>query len=315
MGNVPEVPEQSQKNQSNSLIAEKSFLSLLLFFGSIIGLVLVLNYFNVFSLSELYPNQLGWLPHQLPKKSITHSPGKIIAKVGKEHIYQKDLDLEIQAYPIKNTNAQKLLMNKIMNDSIILQAGAKEGIIQLDQTVFDSSSKDSLKRTQLARRVKSLIEEKSVNISGTVITIWFYNVTPAPIGLEKGKELAFTKISKLHNDVVSKRLTIQQAAEEIRNDASLAQVDLQYKSNASFDFKVSNNKRITFSPEFDTVIRSLQPGQISPVQLVQDTEVHTRQKIDAVYMFAQVTEKKLSEVTGFDEWLKQHQKEYEVIQY
>src|SRR6266576_1664719 len=72
--------------------------------------------------------------------STKNTPEAVIAKVGKEYIYQNELDTELTNYPVINkSDARKQLLQKIAKDSISLQAGQAENLIQLDSTTFNSS--------------------------------------------------------------------------------------------------------------------------------------------------------------------------------
>src|SRR5437016_3940350 len=112
---------------------------------------------------------------------LLHKPATaIIAKVGNEKIYQRDLNTELANYPPqKNIDRKRQLLQKIVKDSIILQAGEKDGLIKLDSSVFDSSTKDYLKRVKLVAEVQELVEHRKDHITGAVLSIWFYNIIPA----------------------------------------------------------------------------------------------------------------------------------------
>ncbi|MEK7376286.1 MAG: hypothetical protein AABZ57_03855, partial [Candidatus Margulisiibacteriota bacterium] len=198
---------------------------------------------------------LAYFFYPKPQTPIQTSGGNsadtIIAKVGEESIFQRDLDTEIEYYPKEaSVDPKKTLLDKIIQDSVILQGAAAEGLITLDQSLYNSSGKDYLKRVQAVEEAKKAVEGRADSVQGTVISIWFYNMKPAAMGYEKGKEAAFGKISQLQKEVKEGRMTAKQAAEAIQNDTTLAQVDTQYKPNASFDFNATKDKRITFDADF-----------------------------------------------------------------
>lgn len=240
-----------------------------------------------------------------------------IAKVGTETLYQKDLDTELAAYPvIKGVDASKLLQKKLISDSIILQGAAADKIITLDPNVFNSVDKNYEKRLQLIAQAKKSIQGQSDHIQGTIVSIWFSNSQPGPAGYEKGKQIAYAQISKLYNDVKSGKITIEQAGEAIKNDSELAQVDPAYAANALIPFEASGNSAITFDKPFNTMLWNLPQGQLTPLYLAKDKDYKTKQMIDAVYMFAQVSQRKTDTgITDFQTWYDQKQKLYEVTLY
>ncbi len=283
----------------------------------IMVIFLAFKYFNVNSLQEvLYPGSSQ--PSQSAKQNTSDiDPAIIIAKVGAENIYQIDLDMEISGYPMQiNEDIKKLLLQKVVKDSIILQAANAEKLIDLDESVFNSLQKDYIKRTKLVADARTIYENNQNSISGSVISIWFYNMQPGAVGYDKGKEIAFNKITTLHSNLKSKKITIQQAAQVIIDDKSLAQVDESYDSNAILTFKAEPKDEITFDPVFDSLIRQLAQGQISNIYLAKDKNRDTDKMIDAVYMFAQVNERNTTGKTiDFDMWYGQKEKSYEIVYY
>lgn len=244
-------------------------------------------------------------------------PNEVIALVGKEKIYQSDLETEQRYSPLKVSSASaKILLEKIVEDSILLQGANADKLITLNKKVFNSPSKDYLKRAELVLKAKKLLAEKEDGIAGAVVSIWFYNMKPGEIGYQKGKEIALEKIQKLQTDVQNKKITIEQAGELIKKDTSLAKVDKQYKSNAIFKFNVKKNEKIYFDPEFDKIIWKLKQNQVSKVVLSKDVDRKTDKMIPAVYSFAQVKKIiKNGKVGTFEAWLAKKKKIYEIKYY
>ena len=120
----------------------------------------------------------------------------------------------------------------------------------------------------------------------------------------------------LTNKFKNRRITIKQAAEQISNDSSLAQIDKAYKSNASFDFKSIKNESISIVPELDSALRLLTPGQISDVFAGKVLDTNSGKKIEALYAFGTVTQKiSTGKVISFDDWLTQQRSKYAVTYY
>lgn len=244
------------------------------------------------------------------------APG-VIAKVGEELIYQRELDIELSAYPPSLPLEQRkaLLIQKIATDSAILQIAKKDGIISnLDTDIFNSPDLDYLKRLKTVSDIQNEVEGKAGKISGAIVSIWFYNFgVNAPIGYDKGKELALQKITKLHTDVKSGKMTIEQAAESIRSDSSMSQLDPgSYKQNARQLFDTSIENLITHNSELDKQLRSL------PVAGVSDIFLSTEPFFDkpGFYQFGQITNKVSNSKFGsFDEWFAKGQKNYAITLY
>src|SRR3989344_9557888 len=188
----------------------------------------------------LYPRLAKQVPFlkktvQAPPERIAEKkdPNTAVMKVGDELIYQEDFDFEKSQYPpVKGVDVNKLLVDKITADSIILQAAKADGVITLDNSVFNSQNKNYLKRVKLIQQAKKTINEKSDSISGSYVAIWFFNDVAPKIGVEKAKQIALEKITKIHADVRSGKLTMKQAGETIAKDKSLEDTDPAYQTNA-----------------------------------------------------------------------------------
>lgn len=240
----------------------------------------------------------------------------IIAKVGQENIYKSDLDFEMSAYPPqKGVDKEKLLVQKLVKDSIALQAGGKDGLITLDSTIFNSPQKDYTKRVQLLAIMATKLNNSNKTLKGSLVSIWFFNGRAGAIGYEEGKQVALSRITELHNGVKNKTLTMKQAAQSIINDPSYEQLDTSYKSNAILEFAIGSKEQLTMDPIFDAKIRNLKPGQLTEIYLAKSSDPNTKQKRDSLYMFASVAENEGVNKPNFEDWFKQKESAYEITYY
>lgn len=240
----------------------------------------------------------------------------VIAVVGEEYLYSEDLNTEL-SYTRGTVTSSKEddILEKMIRDSVILQAAEEEGVIQLDESIFNARDKDYAKRTQTVRKIEDAINVQTVAIEGEVVTIWFNNVVPGPAGYEAGKQIAFEKISALHEQVQSGRLTMEQAGERIRQDEEIAQADPSWKANTYHAFSAQSDDRITADPTVSEQIHSLGEGDVSEVFTGQGQDAKTGEMIPSFYSFAQVSEKQTDSVGGFDEWLSDKLTDYETTIY
>jgi len=247
-------------------------------------------------------------------ESLTPSDNKPIVKVGKEIIYQRDLENELKYYPKQDESAKKLLLEKIIKDSKILQIGQDEEFIKLDDTYFNSPTKDYMKRVDIVRNVTNTIQENVAGIKGVIISIWFLNDHVGPLGYKKAKEIAFAKISEIQKAVKSGKMTIRAAENQIRNDSSLAQLDQTYKLNASFDFSAAPGEKISWEKEFDDILWQTEEGGITDVFLGQSFDFDNGGvKKPAYYMFGQISQRsKLTTTISLDDYISQKGQKYEV---
>lgn len=255
---------------------------------------------------------------QIPSISQTPKTTQIsgsIAKVGDEYIYSADFDTENNLYPpAPGSDSKKVILDRLTEDSIILQGAQEDGLAKLDLTVYNSKDKDYKKRVELVAKVKNDIKNQSDTYKGTIVAIWFLNDRVGPLGYEKSKQIALEKITKLHGDVKSGKITIQQAGENIKRDSSLAQLDKAYKSNAIFNFYSTKDDPPTYDDNFNQALFNLPAKGISEVFTGKSADLdNNNQLTDAYFIFGQLKEKAGSgKYISFDDWLNKKKGIYSV---
>lgn len=242
-------------------------------------------------------------------------PQEPIAQVGQEKIYQVDLNTELAAQGEvdgKDIKEKQRLFRKIAADSIIIQQAVKDKIITVDETVYNSPQKDYQKRVNLVKEIREKVGSLSNQTSGVAYSIWFWNTYPGPLGLEKGKQFALEKLTKVHKLLKDKAIDATGAGEMIKNDATLAQIDQSYETNAFFNF-TKRGKPVTQSKELDSIIDSLKEGEVSDIILGKLTNKQTGKVTENYYAFAIVAKKvTTSGFNSFKDWFDTNKKGYEI---
>jgi hypothetical protein len=299
-------------DSKDSLSSERSSRNIIAF----IVLLVLIGGMGAYIYLKPKTHQKNFYLRPLPSSENKQSPDSVIVTVGKEALYQKDYDFELTYHPEQsNASVRQTILAKMITDSVILQAGQTDGLIKLDDTVYNSVDKNYLKRIQAVEQVQQNIEQKTEHMRVSVVSIWFYNNNRiGPLGYEGGKAFAQKKISDLYKNVKDKKMTMDEAGQAILNDSAISQVDVAYRSNALATFEVTAGDQMTFDPEFDKQIRKLKPGELTQVYILKDKEVKTGEMKDAVFIFAKM--EKISgsaSMSNFDTWLDQKRKLYEIL--
>ncbi len=285
----------------------------------LVGIICLLAVVGVSILLLLTPDKRNQLPRQtVPvQEENTMNPEAAIGKAGKETLYIEDLEYELSMYPASESAAVKAAVaGKMIRDSVVLQAAQDEGLIALDEKVFNARNKNYRLRLRLVDLAKKEIEKQTGRIQGTAIVLWYQNGTPGNAGYEEGRLIALDKITTVHRQVQLGKMSIDAAAEGIVDDESLLQVDTSYKTNAILDFDVPLSSPISLDPEVDDSIKKLQQGQLSQVLEGKDVEPGILTgKRESFFIFAQVKEKSESEYASYEEWYESKLKEYETTLY
>lgn len=278
--------------------------------NTVILLAVVFTALGILAFTMFFPNRP--LHRTTQPSSGGNSP--VIATVGAEQIFQSDLDTELSyTQTLAGVDTKKIIMDKLISDSIVLQAAAAEGLITLDASVYNSTTKDYMNRINLVETAKKEVSSRADQIQGTVITIWFFNNEyVGPRGYEKSKRVAFEKIQELYTRLTSQTITLKELIETIKNDTSLAELDKAYKTNASFDFTVTKNKTISFDKNFDAMIWAVEPGQFSKISVLKDMSVDIDPSKEVAYAFAYVSHKKTGGEQNFEDWIIEKEKTYPV---
>lgn len=275
-------------------------------------------------------NQKGVLP-QIPLSNIIKQssppstlipPDKIIARVGEENIFQKDLDYYLNLYFAgQEQQVKDKALEKITNDSIILQEGFKLNYIILNKDNFNSPDKNIASRSALIQIASDKIQKEFIaQISGETISMWFDNPSyPKPsIGVEAAKQIVRQKMDKFRQDILTGRLTLAEAGNRINSDKEQAGIDPSYGENSYRKFtNVDRANRLFFDPKINDLAWSLKVGEISAVTIGQDaiSAGYGGPLQDAYYVIIKISNKKYSPAGTFDQWLSEAKKLYKVEVY
>lgn len=239
----------------------------------------------------------------------------VIATVGEEKIYKKDLDFELSRHPQRSDpETRDMIVDQMIRDSVILQAAKKEGKIILSDDFYNSDSKDLIVRAEKVRNVINEVNSQTSQINGTVVTIWFFNNNHAgSLGYEKGKAFAYNKITNIRDMVSTNEIDISEAVSLIVKDDSLTGVDTAYKTNAKVDFSVKNGERVVFDDSVNEVIWELSEGEVSEVLTMTEDSPLRGEDYPVAYAFVYISEKNNNgDYDSFESWYENHEKNIEI---
>jgi hypothetical protein len=208
------------------------------------------------------------------------------------------------------------VIEKLVQDSVVLQGSRDEGLLSLDSSFYNSQSKSYSKRLKEITRAKELINSRMDNVSGEIITVWFHNNEPSEFGYERGKILAKEKIDAIYKKVTSGELTMLQAKNTLLADPDIKKLDPSaYQTNLYMEFKdVQSGQKITADKVFDSTIRLTKVGTYTPIVSIQGKARGTNnQTIDLLYAFAYVHSRNEVSLGGnYDAWLQKYKSKYKV---
>lgn len=161
--------------------------------------------------------------------------------------------------------------------------GTPEAVIAAVSDTGTSGTTDSIED-----QIYANMRERQNNLQGSLISVWIYKDNIGPLGYENSKQLAYQKISQVHERVKSGSLTMAQAAEILKNDRELVQLGSFSLGNIYLKFDAGRRQTITVDPLFDDFLWLLSDGSVSDIYLARANSLEEAIEPDAVYMFAQI---------------------------
>jgi len=306
-------------NRSNKLINSTIFrVGIGLVIGGILlgGVIILIN--SKGSIAELPETgdedaELEIMNIELDKIEGSENIQKL-ARVGREYIFYTDL--EYYAYQnlldIESLDYDSVL-DYLVDESVLLQAGENEGWVELDSETFNNPFKDFSRRGQLVLEIKESFNDNYQ--SGTyveIITVWFYNSELGDYakehGIDAAKELAKSKIDEVYSLVTEDGKSMEEAAQIIIDDSSLSQLDENYDGNAYgiriFPYEIESIADLGGGSEnLYKFLESAQEGDISEIFLERDIpRSETEELVDAYYAIYKLTVK-VNEYSDMNEWV------------
>lgn len=225
-----------------------------------------------------------------------------IMKVGEETLYGCDLnamfviyepDAYIQPAAIGPQDPKlNSVLDAMITNSGLLQEAQKRGLVNLDETIYNSPTKDQVKRMDTLRELRdSLGNSLNKTVDYEAIAIYFHNQVDPKIPLDQAQTAAKAKMDNLYTRLQSGEITMKQAGDEIAADdikgdttgVSLANLDTQYQTNA-YNFREGHNFDSDFFTDssLNEELRSLGEGQMSTVRLCKDHSFTEQELFDAM---------------------------------
>jgi len=242
-----------------------------------------------------------------------------IGTVGAETLYGSDanfvLSTSFETYltkKLEKAQLVELVKKKLIEDSVTLQANAKESNISLPSTIFNSPDKDEWQRQSAVQKIRDTKKEKAQIVLGGMISMWFHNVKPPKIPLAQADQITKSKMESISTKLKNGSLTFANAAREIASDTSLAPIDPNYKGNASGGFYGSSSETLTSFPELDAHIRKLKSGETSAVIRIPGTGPYTPDTKEGFYTIVKIYTIKNADGMSFESWLEEAMTHYPV---
>jgi hypothetical protein len=248
-----------------------------------------------------------------------------IARVGKEYLFEVDLD---QYAYINLKSVSEIDRNDatsaLINESVLLQEGEKEGWIELDIVVFNNPFKDYIRRGELLSTVKdAFYEEKQAGILVEITNLWFYNGEMGSYakeyGLDAAKKVARESMEDVYQEIVENGKSLEEASKLITGNEFYSQLDTAYIGNGYdtrlFSINMQDNEDIAgMTDNLLEFLTSAEEGELSEIILEQDTPYFSEEKVDAYYALYYVKSKRDS-FDDVDQWVESVKSNYKIEKY
>lgn len=250
--------------------------------------------------------------------------GNAVATAGKETLYGQDLNYELLSYnpQVFDTNnpipadIRVSAMNKIINQSLMLQIAESKNIVKLDESFFNNPKKDYRKRNEaLTKAQGELIKQVENRMTVAGIFLYFNNPVEGKSIPADAKEKTKQKIESMRADILAKKITIEEAGKKLALDKELQEIDPGLKANAYGKYP-DISKRIPLKGGENKVINdavwSLKKGEVSQVLLGVRINDETQKTEEAFWAVFQIKDRTGGASDSFDEWFTNEKKNYTV---
>ncbi len=237
----------------------------------------------------------------------------VVVQVGSKNIYESDVERLMFTYPRNDdtdaTELRALATDRLVEDSIILQAAQDQGLIDYSDEDLQTLHTFAEPRQKVIGEIKQKVIESTERIEGEIVSIWFYNNYMAgPLGYEGSKERAREIIESYHSAVVDGSQSIEEVGDAIRANEELAELDAAYKENASWDFSINPGERASKIPELDEELWALEEGAPSDIYTFEAGH----ENVPVAYFFGVVKERHDGLYNNYDTWLQEQKEKYAV---
>lgn len=239
--------------------------------------------------------------------------GKEVMRVGDEVLYTDDFNYylflekfsEYSARTVMDDETLEKMVRQLIDESVLLQEAHAQGWVVLDDSYFNAERKEYRVRNEMVTKAWERAEEEESLYEGERIAIYFYNNYIPEMGLNAAKEIAFSKITSLHERLVAGTITFTEAAEEIRSDPVLLEIDSSVKANAYAQFTIGGSTKFFMDSDLQENILSYPVGEVSDVLTGTGIEGET----ETYYVVSRLTT--ASEGYGsVEEWMSEVQQNY-----
>ena len=185
--------------------------------------------------------------------------GEIVATVGSENIFADDI---ASIASIQTNRSEKDIIEQVKRESKILQNAAKESLVEVPEDYFsDETPIDNAQRQNYIETAEKTYEQKSMQIEGALITVFFYNQQPpAQMTFDQADKRAFELISVARERVVKGQMQPAIAIAALANNSDVAKLDWNAKLNTGFTFDKQAVWRLTSDKLYRETLQKIPPG-------------------------------------------------------
>lgn len=241
------------------------------------------------------------------------SPSQKVASIGEHTVYGKDLNFNLYLFnqseyasaSANNNDLKQRLLDQSQRDYIILKEAQRLGLADLPNDI-ESVNKDQWAYARAVQQAEPLVKQQFDLLSFETISIFFHNVDLPKIPLEQAEIIARDKMTAFYNQIINNQLTITQAAEAIRNDSSLAQIDPNYQGNAYTSYTDVSPEDLPFAyDEINQGLLNLSTGQVSNIMRIPPQGTPLNSENQEFYTILKMNSRPNQAKGSFSDWLTQ----------
>lgn len=222
--------------------------------------------------------------------------------VGEVVVYLDDLNNTYNLMYPSTTAARSNLSNweevanKVTEYVILQNEGIKIGL-------FETPSDKRINQNLVNQSRKHVDSAGKTSVSGTALSLWFYNTDPPAMGVDKAKEVTYEQMSLYYPRLLSGELSMRDVAEIFKANTTLKEIDPSINGNAYVEFEnVAPDQKMINDADLNTVVHDLKEGAYTKILTGKDY-TPAEGWYEAYYVIFKATRRTDSDYSSVDDFL------------
>src|SRR3989344_7705623 len=191
---------------------------------------------------------------------LNREKSEVLKTVGEDNILSTDISA---IKKIQYDRTEDEILDQVSKESKILQDAVKDGLVKVPENYFsDDVPINNVERQKYIKQAEDEYEQKSMQVEGALITVFFYNQMPAKqMTFEQADNKALELITTIRDRIVKGQMQPATAIAVLASHPDVAKLDWNAKLNTGFTFDKQAAWRLTSDRLYLETLQKMTPGK------------------------------------------------------